>query len=356
MRVLTTRELNRALLARQLLLAPAAVPVPVALERMGLLQAQYAPSIYIGLWSRLARFRRADLTGALEDHRVVQGTLVRSTIHAVSAADYWPTAVAIRDERRASYHRTVRNGPSAAALAEAAVKLREALADGPLRQGDIDRMFGPGFRVALGLYLDLLRVPPSGTWERRRADLYAAAEDRLGPPAVSVDDATDHLVRRYLGGFGPATVKDIANWAGLPVPTVTAALARLRTRRFAAEDGAELVDLPRAPLPDADTPAPVRLLGTWDAALLVHARRKAILPEEYRPRIFHTRIPQSLFTFLVDGAVAGTWRYDSGSNSGSKKGKIVFDEFHPQPPAVRRELAAEGERIVADLYADGPAE
>lgn len=349
-RVLTTRELNRALLARQMLLEPAPVTVPVALERMAGLQAQYAPSMYIGLWSRLASFRRDDLTGALERRQVIQGTLLRATIHAVSAADYWPMAVAVRAERRALHQRATRNLPSPVELAEAADRLRKALADGPMKQSAIDKMFGPGYRSGIGMYLDLVRVPPSGTWERRRADLYAVAEDWLGAPIVSIEDATDLVVRRYLAGFGPATRKEIANWAGLPVPTVTAALDRwelrhrLRLRRFRTEGGAELVDLPRAPLPPADTPAPVRLLPTWDATLLVHARRTLILPEEYRPRIFHTRIPQSLTTFLVDGAVAGTWRYDRGA--------IAFDEFHPQPASVRAQLRAEGERMVAELYGD----
>ena len=133
-----------------------------------------------------------------------------------------------------------------------------------------------------------MRAPPSGTWERRRADLYALAEDWLGAPEVDHDDAVDHAVRRYLGGFGPATLAEIANWAGVPTGTVAPALERLRLRRFASEDGEELVDLPRAPLPDPETPAPVRLLGTWDAILLAHARR-AEHPARALPR---PRVPR----------------------------------------------------------------
>lgn len=340
---LTTRELNRALLARQLLLERAPVTVPEALERMAGLQAQYAPSMYIGLWSRVAGFRREDLTRALEERRVVQATLLRATIHAVSAADYWPFTVAVREERRALHQRSARDVPSPAALAEAEARFRAVLAEGPRRQSEIDKMFGAGFRGALGMQVDLVRVPPSGTWERRRADLYGLAEDWLGPPAVSVDDAQDLLVRRYLAGFGPATPKDIATWAGLAVSTVAKVLARLELRRFRAEGGAELVDLPDAPLPDPATPAPVRFLPTWDASLLVHARRTLVLPEEYRTRIFNTKIPQSLPTFLVDGSVAGTWRHD--------KGAVTLEEFHPLPATVRRELRAEADRLV-ELFRD----
>ena len=126
--------------------------------------------------------------------------------------------------------------------------------------------------------------PSSGTWERRRADLYAAAEDWLGPSKATAAEGLELLVRRYLGAFGPAPVADIVNWMGVPPGHVVPALERLKLRRFADDAGEELIDLPRAPLPDPDTPAPVRFLPTWDASLLVHARRTGILAEEHRAR------------------------------------------------------------------------
>src|SRR6266545_3483405 len=119
----------------------------------------------------------------------------------------------------------------------------------------------------------------SGTWEHRRADIFALADEWLGPSAATPAEGVAHLVRRYLGAFGPARPHDIADWAGIPLPTVTETLGRLRLRRFRDERGRELVELPRAPLPDPDTPAPVRFLPTWDATLLVHARGTGILPE-----------------------------------------------------------------------------
>src|SRR5262249_23056730 len=118
-------------------------------------------------------------------------------------------------------------------------------------------------------------------------------------------------------------------------------LGRLRLRRFRSEDGQELVDLPTAPLPPADTPAPVRFLPTWDATLLAHARRTGVLPEEHRRRIFHTKHPQSFPTFLVDGIVAGTWKYHGGG--------IRLEPFGALPARLRRELEQEGERL-AVLY------
>src|SRR5205814_1037106 len=144
----------------------------------------------------------------------------------------------------------------------------------------------------------------------RRADLFASAEDRIGPPSKDAGDPLELLVRRYLGGFGPAPVADIASWAGMTPRAVAPALERIKLRRFRDERGGELVDLPRAPLPGGAAEAPVRFLPVWDAALLVHARRTGILAEEHRPKVFNSRTPQSVNTFLVDGRVAGTWRHD----------------------------------------------
>jgi hypothetical protein len=340
-RTLTQRDLNRAVLARQLLLERAPTNVPRALERIGGLQAQYAPSMYIGLWSRLERFERDDLTRALERRTVVQGTLMRTTIHVVSARDYWPFAVAIRQRRREWWHRAHRDGPSSRELGDAAKRLRRRLAHGPLRRAEIDEVVGKE-RVGVGgvgVWLDLVRVPPSGTWERRRADLYAAADDWLGSADVSLDDARDHLVRRYLGGFGPASRNDVADWAGLSLNDVASVLERMRLRRLRDEAGTELFDLPRAPLPDPDTPAPVRFLPVWDATLLVHTRRTGILPEEHRAKVFNTKTPHSVQTFVVDGIVAGTWTYE-------KRG-VRLEPFGRLDPSTRRRLQEEAERLAS---------
>jgi hypothetical protein len=338
-RTLTERALNRALLARQMLLERAAVTVPDALDRMAGLQAQYAPAMYIGLWSRVARLARADVTEALERRTAVQGTLLRCTIHLVSASDYWPFAAGVRQARRDGFLKSRRGDPSAAEMEKAAQLLHDALADGPLRQTEIDKLIGAQVRQGIGLWLDLVRVPPSGTWERRRADLYMLAEEWLEPSGTAEEDGIELLVRRYLAGFGPATRGEIASWAALPVGAVAPVLSRLPLRRFVAEDGAELVDLPDAPLPDPDTPAPVRFLPVWDATLLVHARRARILPEEFRPRVFHTKNPHSVNTVLVDGAVAGTWRYADG--------RISVEEYVPFDRATRRAVDEEGERLAA---------
>ena len=236
--------------------------------------------------------------------------------------------------------RATRGEVSNAEMEAAAERLRAALADGAtLRRKELDEMLGKPAARAVGLWVDLVRAPPSGTWERRRADLYALAEDWTAPVAISRDQAVAHLVRRYLGAFGPATAADVASFTGLPPRALQAPLDRLDLRRFRSEEHSALLDLPRAPLPDPDTPAPVRFLPTFDATLLVHARRTGVLPEQHRPRIFHTKAPQSFPTFLVDGAVAGTWRFEQGA--------IELTPFGRLDGATRRELADEAERLAA---------
>jgi len=314
------------------------VPIPRALERIGGIQAQYAPAMYIGLWSRLEGLQRATLTRALERKSVVQATLMRATIHLVSRRDYWPLRTAIQDGLLEWWIRVTRADP--ARIRENAARARAILEDGPRPMKELEQLLG-GRAEARGIFtsLPLVRVPPSGTWERRRADLVAASEDWIGREQIDLDEARALIVRRYLSGFGPARKREIANWAGMSAADVTAGLERLHVRRFRDEEGKELVDLPRAPLPAGDTPAPPRFLPVWDATLLVHARRTLILPEEYRPRIFNTKAPHSFNTFLVDGAVAGTWRYDDG--------RIVLDPFRRLDPATRRELEDEAERLAS---------
>jgi Winged helix DNA-binding domain len=338
--VLSRRALNRALLARQLLLERSPAPLPRALERVGGIQAQYAPSMYFGLWSRLRDLDPAAITRGLERRSLVQATLMRSTIHLVSRGDYWPLALAVGDVRRRSWTRSVKGDE--AAMRRAAARLREALRDGPLRRAEIEALIGKEEARWAGFFLDLVRVPPSGTWERRRADLYAAAEDWLGPPETTAEAGRELLATRYLRAFGPASRADMTNFTGFTPAEVDAALAGVELRRFRSEDGTELLDAPRAPLPVPDTPAPPRLIPTWDAILLVHARRTGVLPEEHRPRIFSTRTPHSFPTFLVDGAVAGTWR--------EERGRIALEPFGRLDAADRRALEAEAERLAAVFW------
>lgn len=338
------------MLARQLLLERSRLPLTRALERIGGLQTQYAPSAYIGLWTRLEGFRLEALTRALERKRAVQGTLMRSTIHVVSARDYWPFADGVGPSRQAHWLRTWgKNARGKVDLDEVAEQLRAQLAGRTWHRSELDALLrSHRSNIWHGAWVELVRVPPSGTWERRRADLFRLAHEWLGPSDAGEERGFEHLLRRYLGGFGPATLEEAGKWAGVPVKKLGPAAERMKLRRFRDEAGKILLDLPRAPLPGADTPAPARLLPTWDATLLVHARRTQILPERFRPLVFTTKNPQSVSTFLVDGTVAGTWRVERMGT----KATLRLAPYEPLPRGALPELREEAGRLVRFVEPD----
>jgi hypothetical protein len=342
-RVLSQRELNRGLLARQLLLERVKLPIARAVERLAGIQNQYAPNAYIRLWSCLVEFDRETLTRALHRRTVIQATLMRGTIHIVSPQDFWLFRAGLRRAQREWWRRIHRPHADRVDLDDATAALEAFLGRGARSRNELVELLSrfdppdaPRNVAWTGVDAPLIRLPPSGTWERRRADTYGLAE---GSPTATEEQGLEHLARRYLAGFGPATRNDLADWAGVPVTFFAPVLERMKLRRFRDEDGRELLDLARAPLPAPETPAPVRFLPTWDAALLVHARRTGILPERYRPLIFNTKAPPSFPTFLVDGAVAGTWKYEGG--------RIRVDPFEGIPRAARRELDEEAARLAA---------
>jgi hypothetical protein len=342
-RVLTQRELNRALLARQLLLERVDEPIPTVLERICGIQNQYAPNAYIRLWSIIEGFTRDDLTRAYERGSVVQGTLFRGTIHTVSARDYRLFASAVRRSRQVWARTAYRaDDPDREALV---ARVRDALRGRTVSRAELMDLGRDASRSAWGTVdtdAELLRMPPSGTWEQRRAHTFGLASEVLGesdPP--DVETALEHLVARYLGAFGPASANDVAAFTGIPVTTLKPVLEGMALRRFVDERGKKLLDVAGAPLPPADTPAPVRFLPTWDAVLLVHARRTGILDEEYRKIIFSTKVPPSFPTFLVDGRVVGTWKYGDA--------RVVLDPFEPLDKPTRRALDDEAERLAAFL-------
>ena len=335
--VLTLRAINRALLDRQLLLERSSLSIPEAVEQIGGLQTQYAPSGYVGLWTRLEGLERNRLTQALEDRTVIQGSLMRTTIHIVSRREFWPYAMGVRRARRQSTLRLAGATTQAEMLA-GADRMREALADGPRSVKELGDL-ASGFVGLHGLWVDLVRVPPSGTWERRRADRLGLAEDWVGPSDATEEEGLVHLVRAYLRAFGPASWRDIASWAGVGVTDARRGGNSLSLGRYRDEEGRELVDLEGVELPDPDAPAPVRFLPHWDANLLVHARRAGILPAAYRPRVFSTRKPFSVGTYLVDGSVAGAWSL--------RDGRIELDPFRALSAADDRAVDREREALEA---------
>lgn len=347
-RVLTLRELNRATLARQLLLERRRMSVPKAIERLAGLQAQWPPSPYVALWSRLEGFDRDRLTRALLRRQVVKATLMRITLHLVSAGDYVLFAGALKAPWVAQLTRRMERmgvDVDVPGIAEQALAL---MADGPRSRSEVLELFGstgeqPWFIWTLvQAELGLVRAPDSALWRRTLAPVsYIPAQTWLGRSPEAEPRALVHLVRRYLSAFGPASRADLAQWSGLPVSDLAPGLEALEPlRRFRDERGRELLDLPRMPLPSRDTPAPVRFLSNWDSSLLAYDIRERILPDAYRKTVIQ-RNGDVLPTFLMDGFVAGTWS--------EQDRRIVLEPFEPIPPRARRELDAEARALEAFL-------
>ena len=361
--LLTTRQLNRATLGRQLLLERAKLDVVTAVERIGGLQAQEPASPHIGLWTRLASFEPAHLDRALADRSVVKGTLMRSTLHIVSAADYldlWPALVPmLGGSRRQDRERPPSPRRLAGLQARAEVFTAEPRALGELREhlGGIDGMAPDEVLWWIRRSVAFAHAPSDVPWSFGRRPRLVHAPTWLGAdgwPAREV--ALERLVRRYLGAFGPATAADVAQWSGLAVASVRVGVAALDAAsallRFSDERGRELLDLEGAPLPDADTPAPARLLPMWDSTLLALADRTRLISDADR-RVVIARNGDTLPTFTVDGVVAGLWWAEAESGG---RTRIVIEPFRPPlSRADARALEREAERLAAVVAPLEPA-
>jgi hypothetical protein len=257
----------------------------------------------------------------------------------VSRAEYWRYEAAIRAARRAWHLRIMRErGITEHQLVASARRLGEALEDGPRTVKELDGLV-KGFIGNASIWLDLVRVPPSGTWDRRRADRIALAERWVGPDDATEAEGLAQVVRGYLRAFGPAAWKDVAAWAGIALSDVKRGGEGLTLTRFQDEAGRELIDLPDQPLPDPATPAPVRFLPHWDAVLLVHARRTGVLPEPYRPRIFTSKNPFSVGTVLVDGRVVAAWSV--------RDGRVILEPYEELATADARAVERERQALEA---------
>lgn len=358
--VLTLRELNRAMLARQLLLERARIGVVPAIERLAALQAQWAPSPYIALWSRIKDFRREKLWSAIERHEVVRARLMRGTLHLVSARDFYAYAVATQDLQRGAWNRyQIGRGvdpKEVAALAMAFARQprpKEEVLE-HLQQRIGGKLGGPFnwlvWRFVSG-HADLVTAPPGGHWEYGGTDApYVAARHWIARgERPSEEDALDVLVRRCLAAFGPATLADIAKFAGQVPLRVRPTLERLspNLRTFRDEQGRLLYDLPRAPRPDGDVPAPVRFLPRYDELLISYEHRDRVIAPAHR-RAVYTKNAIVEAVVMVDGFAAGTWKVDRAKNE-AVLGVAPFARL------ARRDRAAiesEGRRLLSFLAAE----
>lgn len=379
---LSARALGRATLARQGLLEPiTARDAAAAVERLGSLQAQHPEWPPYALASRAADAATADLAAALERRRVVRSSLMRITIHVVSAADLWPMFAVCQPLRIDQWRRIMKVDPTDSPLGRrmhAAHHLaRAALAERPRSSLELDRIMAaevgadatrtrpawrePAARVVVRVawrhfsaFEPLVHVPHPGEGYGR--SLYALASEWLGvePPRLDLDDARRHVARRYLAAFGPASIDDLVAYVGRGpggIGVWRRAVAALEDEviELRDEDGRVVLDLADAPRPPADTPAPPRLLARWDSVLLSHSskHRTRILDEEARAAVF-TKNADVRPSFLVDGRVAGTWdlaRRDGGA-------RVELRPFRRLGPREADALAEEASRVLRLLALD----
>jgi len=351
---LTARRLNRATLARQLLLRREPLDAVAGLTRIVAVQAQEPASPYVALWARLADFDGRSLDDAFAGHEIIKAQLLRITLHAVTGADYPAFHEAMQPTLRAARlnDRRFKDENVSIEDVEALVPDLLAFTAEPRRNGDVEdwldqRLGAPKPRIwwALRQYGPFVHAVSGPPWSfgPRPAYLGARQQDRPGDTTASVE----HLVRRYLEGFGPATMQDIAQFGTIYRPPVQDALNTLgdTLERYEGPEKAVLYDVPAGTLPDENLPAPARLLPMWDSALLAYADRSRIVPPEYRKLVMRNN-GDVLPTLLVDGFVAGVWRTaDEG---------IEATAFHPLEDAVWQGLEDEAAALRALLAAREP--
>jgi Winged helix DNA-binding domain len=323
----TLRELNRTLLLRQLLLERQRVSALQAVRRLVALQAQYAPSPYVALWSRLEGFRKEQVT---RNRGIVKAGCFRTTLHVVARSEF-PYVIS-------SYIESQRGRSEGLGVDIEA--LRAAVPDEPLSASEVkelaQRVLGTNdfWTVSFAMRaLPFVRTDAIGPWPHTKPSPSVLWRE----PLPGAKESSTRVVRQYLAAYGPATREDIVQFTGFRLRQVDPALDGLR--RFEAEDGAALWDVPRGPLVDAAVVAPVRFLPAFDSIILAHRDRSRIVPPEYLETVFNRRNATTKNTFTVDGFVAGAWRIE--------KGKLSIEPFAPLPARARREVEAEGARLLA---------
>lgn len=344
--VLSLRELNRALLARQCLLERSGgAGVTGMVEHLIGLQAQAPFPPYYGLLSRLDGFRPGDLATLLEDRSVVRLALMRGTIHLVSARDSLPLRQLMQPVIERMFRTNHGKRLPGVDLAELAARGRELVDAEPMTFAELGAALAarwpdqPPADLAQGVraLVPLVQVPPRAVWGKAGLARHTSAQAWLGPgePARM---SPETLVRRYLAAFGPASVKDVQTWSGLTGLRAVVQGMRVDLITFRDHNGVELFDLPGAPRPAAETPAPVRLVAEFDNLVLSHADRTRVISVE------HWRIvasPNGIFPgiVLIDGFAGGLWRLDGAT--------LTIDLWAPPSRPAIREITAEAERLLA---------
>jgi Winged helix DNA-binding domain len=358
--VLSRRALNRATLERQLLLRRSPRPALEAVEHLVGLQAQVPLNPYTALWSRLERFRPEELAALVEKRRVVRTTVMRATLHLVTADDclllrplVQPVLTAELSRHR-DFSPPLRGVDLDPVLAYARTLLAERARTGGELRAAFEERFPEHDAAALAYacrcLLAFVQVPPRGVWGRTAQVSSTTAEAWLGRP-LTADPSIDDVVLRYLAAFGPATVADVATWSRLTGLRAVVERLRPRLQTFRDERGRELFDLPDAPRPDPDTPAPPRFLPEYDNVLLSHADRSRFRRAGERPR---SAVPGPVHgTVLSGGFLSGSWRLDCDRDTGSAT--LIVTPLERLAKRAAASVAAEGRRFLRFAAAEADA-
>jgi hypothetical protein len=354
-RTLTLRELNRATLARQMLLDREKLPVLDAVERLVGLQAQLPGPPFVGLWARLQDFRRDDLKRLMSERLVVRATLMRATLHLMTAVDYLLLRPALQPALARSLQGIAGRRMQGLDVEQLVATVRAFFAHEPRAFAELREVLSDllpdrdpsALAYAVRTHLPLVQVPSANsTWGYSGRTPFTPAESWLGRPLAASQDPR-RLFFRYLAAFGPAGVMDFQAWSGLTRTKGAIEALKPELRSFRDEKGNELLDLPDAPRPPGDVPASARFVPDYDNLILSHSDRTRVISDEYRPRIFLSAA-RVRATFLVDGFVRGAWKIEKSRRAAT----LVIEPFEPLADEDRDALTGEGERLLR-FVADG---
>ena len=352
---ISTRALNRAFLARQMLLERHRVSALDAIERLVGLQAQVARPPFVGLWTRLREFKRTDLVAALHDRRAVRVTAMRATLHVMTTTDYIAMRGAMQPMLTGGMESILRGRGAAVDLEIIEVEARKFFGKSAATFDALRDHFKAKFpdsderamAYAIRTHVPLVQVPTDAPWAFPAAADFALADGWLSKKVSTAGSGPEKLVLRYLAAFGPATPADAQAWSGLRglrevFETLRPSLVTFRDARKR-----ELFDLPDAPRPDEDTDAPVRFIPDFDNLVLSHDDRSRIMADEHRSRVTLKNLLVRA-TFLVDGTVAGTWKSERKRN----RAVLVIEPFGRVTKRVKVALEEEGDALLAFLEED----
>jgi len=347
-RVLGLRELNRATLARQMLLERETLPVPAAIERLVGLQAQLAQPPYVGLWTRLRDFRRDDLADLIESRAVVKATLMRGTLHLFTAADYIRFRAGLQPTLSAGWSSIAKRRGADFDLDKLLTAARRYIGEAPRTFAEIsawvvelmpDNDVG-AMRLGVRTHLPLVQVPSGAGWSYSSKPAFTLAEAWIGQP-IAPEDNLPELLLRYLAAFGPASVTDAQAWLGLPNLKDRFEELRPQLQCYRDQQRRELFDLPDRPLPADDIRAPARFLPEFDNLLLSHSKRTRVIADEHRSRVYLPGLRVAA-TILVDGFVRGVWKIEKAKSAAT----LVIEPFETLAKPDRTALAEEGQRLI----------